>query len=609
MVGWYDVKQLSLTGLRSVISGVFGNYSDRREIQAALDLSSENRNHINKAPDEIWVDYISDLGDGFNPTYTMADLLAQERLQVNVDGKTQALPKANVIVMGGDEVYPTPSLEEYNRRTKCLYEAAFPPKPNETEAEKTYLYAIPGNHDWYDGLGTFLKLFTQERKWGHLHTRQSRSYFAVKLTENVWLWGIDVQLNSEIDHPQLTYFQSLKSPEKMKEGDCVILCTAEPSWVFHTHHLTDYSYERLTYFQKKCIDDPGFSLVATLTGDLHHYSHYAGVRDNGKTVAPIHNLTAGGGGAFLHPTHFLKDELKGLTANGITEDLKLQARFPNKDESHKLAFKNFLFPFLNPGFGIALGTVFLFIVWMLQSSAPVGSPSLISHLSKSEDVGAFFRNTFNFLQHSPMAIIMIAILVGGFIGFADNQTGEKGKKNHFKMLGAVHGLIQVLLLFFTLWGLSRFNFQLLGQDVTQIEQNVTNVHTTSFGINVALLVLLVVELVGVAGFFGSLLMGIYLFCSTYFFHIHYNEAFSSFRYEGFKNFLRLHVTNEKITIYPIGVREVTTNWETAETENSIRFKGKTARYELIDKPIEVPLRASNELLATVASSGQANGTA
>ncbi len=594
MVGWYDVKQLSLTGLRSVISGVFGNYSDRREIQAALDLQADNRNHITIAPKEIWLDYIADMGDGFNSTYTMADLLAQDHLRVPVEGKMVALPKAKIIVMGGDEVYPTPSLEEYSRRTKYLYEAAFPAKPCETDDEKVYLYAIPGNHDWYDGLGTFLKLFTQERKWGHLHTRQSRSYFAVKLTDNVWLWGIDVQLNSEIDHPQLNYFLAMKSPEKMKEGDKVILCTAEPSWVFRTHHLTDYSYERLTYFQKKCIDDAGFELIATLTGDLHHYSHYAGTRDNGKTIAPIHNVTAGGGGAFLHPTHFLKEELQELTANGITEDLKLQARFPSKDESHRLAFKNFLFPFLNPGFGIALGTIFLFIVWMLQSSAPVGSRSLISQLSTSTTLEAFLRNTFNFLQHSPMAIIMIVILVGGFVGFADNQTGEKGKKNYFKIGGTLHGILQILLLFFILWGLSRFNFWLLGQDISQIEKNVTNMRTNNFGINVSLLGLLIVELVGVAGFLGALLMGIYLFCSTYFFHIHYNEAFSSFRYEGYKNFLRLHVTQEKVTIYSIGVREVTTDWETIETENSMRFKGKTAAYELIEKPIEILIKKKSD---------------
>ncbi len=587
MVGWYNVRQLTYTGIRSVISGMFGNYSDRREIQAALDVAAEQHNQVEIAPAEIWVDYISDIGDGFNATYTMADLLAQESIQVEADGYTHTLPKASILIMGGDEVYPTPSLEEYNRRTKSLYEAAFPAKKNGQEVEKTYLYAIPGNHDWYDGLGTFLKLFTQKRSWGSLQTRQSRSYFAIKLTENVWLWGIDVQLNSDIDQPQLAYFQALCVSEKMKTGDKVILCTAEPSWVYHTHHLRDHSYERLTFFQKKCIEDPGFELITILTGDLHHYAHYAGTRDNGKTVRPIHTITSGGGGAFLHPTHFLKENLNGLDANGIREEMTLQTCFPNAAQSRLLSFRNFLFPFLNPSFGLALGTFFLLIVWLLQSSAPIGSRSLISYLSRTTDVETFFKHTANFLQHSPMAIVMVVILVCGFIGFADNQTGEKDRKNYFKVLGAFHGLGQTLLLFFFLWGLSWFNFYLLEKDVTQIERIFMD--RDSF----ILLGLLIVELVGVGGFLGAFLMGCYLFCCIYFFHIHYNEAFSSFRYEGFKHFLRIHVTPEAVTIYPVGVRNVTTDWHMIpQTEtDKLHFKGKTAACELIEKPIRISLNS------------------
>jgi len=98
-----------------------------------------------------------------------------------------------------------------------------------------------------------------------------------------------------------------------------------------------------------------------------------------------------------------------------------------------------------------------------------------------------------------------------------------------------------------------------------------------------------VELVGIAGFLGALLMGFYLFCSTYFFHIHYNEAFSSFRYEGYKNFLRIHVTPAQVTVYPIGVRQVTTDWHVTADENSIRVTGKSAPCELIEQPVCIPL--------------------
>ena len=43
------------------------------------------------------------------------------------------------------------------------------------------MYALPGNHDWYDGLTSFMRLFCQGGWVGAWRTRQRRSYFAVKL--------------------------------------------------------------------------------------------------------------------------------------------------------------------------------------------------------------------------------------------------------------------------------------------------------------------------------------------------------------------------------------------------------------------------------------------
>jgi len=82
MVGWYDVKQLVSTGLKTVVSMVFGNYSDKREIQA---FAEQEEPYDFSAREELWIDYISDLGDGFNPTYTLAQQMAHD--QLTFDGK------------------------------------------------------------------------------------------------------------------------------------------------------------------------------------------------------------------------------------------------------------------------------------------------------------------------------------------------------------------------------------------------------------------------------------------------------------------------------------------------------------------------------------------
>ena len=70
---------------------------------------------------------------------------------------------------------------------------------------------MPGNHDWYDGLTAFLRLFvrSRDRHFGGWGTGQSRSYFAVELPADWWLLGLDDQSGSYLDDPQLTYFDEV----------------------------------------------------------------------------------------------------------------------------------------------------------------------------------------------------------------------------------------------------------------------------------------------------------------------------------------------------------------------------------------------------------------
>ena len=125
-------------------------------------------------------DYVADLGDGWDSTYAVASLLASPSLTLSLrDGSTGPVKteRGRLLVMGGDEVYPTASREGYQERTVGPYECALretdPPHPN--------LFAIPGNHDWYDGLVSFSRLFCQERWFGGWKTRQRRTYFAIQL--------------------------------------------------------------------------------------------------------------------------------------------------------------------------------------------------------------------------------------------------------------------------------------------------------------------------------------------------------------------------------------------------------------------------------------------
>ncbi len=60
-------------------------------------------------------------------------------------------------------------------------------------------FAIPGNHDWIDGLETFQR-FIHHRGWlGGWLLPQEKSYFALRLPHGWWLFGLDLALVDDID--------------------------------------------------------------------------------------------------------------------------------------------------------------------------------------------------------------------------------------------------------------------------------------------------------------------------------------------------------------------------------------------------------------------------
>jgi hypothetical protein len=97
-----------------------------------------------------------------------------------------ATRRGRVLVLGGDQVYPTATRDEYENRFSGPYEAALPWAP---PGERPRMFAVPGNHDWYDGLTSYMRLFCQQRWIGGWQTRQTRSYFALKLPQRWWLLG------------------------------------------------------------------------------------------------------------------------------------------------------------------------------------------------------------------------------------------------------------------------------------------------------------------------------------------------------------------------------------------------------------------------------------
>ena len=375
MTNWFQPSMLLNVALKSVISGTFGNYADRRELQAALSNKEEDeapqrlRERLVTGKKDIWVDFICDTGDGFDSTFSVARKAAQKELTLqteDLDANKITTCRGEVLVLGGDEVYPFPTLDTYNTKFRIPFDAAGDRSETLTENNRPLLFAIPGNHDWYDGLGNFMKLFCQQRRIGIWNTVQKRSYFAIPLPNNYWIWATDIQLNSNIDQPQLDYFRNIAKTE-MQDGDKIILVTAEPAWVYHEIRKNDQSFERLQYFISRNILDSynligkKFKLAVNITGDLHHYARYSRT-ENGHQY-----ITTGGGGAFLHLTHNLPATLEAIKGNKSEEKITRKQVFPDVATSKRLLLRNLLFPFKNPAFTSLAWLVYFYLFWLFQS--------------------------------------------------------------------------------------------------------------------------------------------------------------------------------------------------------------------------------------------------
>lgn len=331
---WLSVGLLLHTAKAVVMSEAFGSFVDRRELEAIQPTDPETLDIVDLSDrPEVWVDYVSDPGDSFDATVAIAALAGRtEPLQLEGPQDSSAtLEPCRLLVLGGDEAYPIGSRDNYRDCLRGPYRGT----STDFDGDRVML-AIPGNHDWYDGLVSFIRTFCQQRRIGGWQTRQRRSYFAVKLPHNWWLWGIDIQLDEDIDEPQLDYFAAVAG--RLEPGAGIILCWAKPAWI-ETSPADPTPYAQIEYFERRVVPEHAEIRIA-LSGDSHHYVRY----ENPETGSQ--KITAGGGGAYLAATHKLPDELQLpddtlRSAGGRTEprfvSYRRRARYPSGRDSRRLS--------------------------------------------------------------------------------------------------------------------------------------------------------------------------------------------------------------------------------------------------------------------------------
>lgn len=561
MTGWYDPVILMATAIRVAISTVFGQFADKREAIAATNAIEpqpfdKTIDYSNETGD-FWFDFMADTGDGWNSTYAMARLVSQATLQPS--GLNESLPRGRILFLGGDQVYPTASRQAYEDRFLGPFEEAYHPtgaSPQWPEGEHD-LYAIPGNHDWYDGLNSFFGLFCRRRvkpkggigfdRPGRIiagrKTHQARSYFAVRLPQNWWLWGTDSQLEGYIDQPQIDFFRHV-ARYWMEPGSKLILCVGQPSWAHVDQNDPEPVFSNFSYLERLAeaeVDDQkkplGHQLKLVLTGDSHHYARF--------TESDRHYITCGGGGAFLHPTHQLTDRKfswkyppPGATyVRGTRQYLRnfrvarsngnKEALYPTRRTSRLLTFWNFAFAGINRAFTALLFVAYSIFHWFLDFNAGLsGADSLAAVLRPGNLIDSMLAY-WKLVIISPAATILISLALLAYIYAADAANWPRRI-----LKGTIHAVAQAL----TVTATTSFVIKQLPDLATPWE---------------------IIDSSLTAAIASATVYGLYLFGNLMVLGRHWNEGFSSFAHRGYKCMLRMKISDDgKLTIHPIGLNQV-----------------------------------------------------
>lgn len=535
MVDWYAPIELTQTGLRALASTALGAMIDTRTI-LSIKASAEDcvfdysRDKHGEDRETFTFDYTADTGDGFDSTYTMAYLFTSDELDVK--GVDSNLKRSELVILGGDEVYPVANKEAYFHRLISPFKqaatdirAAQSTEGSRARLAKKDLFMIPGNHDWYDGLGSMSRrffsyltpgeknVFGQQRKprsLGQFNTHQPQGYFVIALPHNWEIWAVDIQLGNDIDPDQFAFF-SWRS-ESLGPESKVIICSAIPTIVYGK----DRDKGTLTFGLNRIsglVRGKGARTCAQFAGDVHNYQRYEVPKTSFLDVDYTRqHVVCGGGGAFLHPNHsFHKDD-------GVSERKEPVMRFPSREQSKALSRRILLFPLKHIGMCALIGLLYLMMFW--QEGPPAASIHALS----------------TYAVNHPVTMLLLAVALLGCMGFAKKKRGW----------GLLHGAAHVAAAVLS-WKAGDAAVQWLAniQWLQGFEPITRRVATFLVG-----------------GALGGTIFGFYLYASLNWFRIHRNEAFSSLSWPHYKSFLRCEVEKDgSLTVNVIGVDQTASETE------------------------------------------------
>lgn len=268
-------------------------------------------------------DFVVDRGDGDFSCLLLGDTGEGDASQYAVvPGLLAQADGVDFAVICSDVIYPTGDIGDYGERFYHPYRKLQLP-----------IYALPGNHDWYDGLQGFmhhicgiddagaeldfgrgwrrrlatrlwrrsprpsdaeLAAMASERSAPAQRLVQPGPYIAIDAGP-LRLVTIDTGIEGTIDAGQAEWLRRVSFDAERRPK---LLLTGKPLRVDGAVHPGAIAGSEQT------VDDvvrhPDANYVAAIGGDIHNYQRYPVALADGRTLQYV---VAGGGGAFMHATH------------------------------------------------------------------------------------------------------------------------------------------------------------------------------------------------------------------------------------------------------------------------------------------------------------------
>jgi hypothetical protein len=243
---------------------------------------------------------------------------------------------AAFMVVASDVIYPAGDIDQYEEK---LYE----PYRDFTGP----IYAIPGNHDWYDELYGFMfhlcrleeraapewtfrdgmpwwKALLHRALWRRPHrpsagdaaaresgrphesqrSGQCAPYWSIE-TDHLRIVGIDTGISGDIDRDQGRWLREVSQGPKPK-----VLITGKPIYVDNEYHPGPIEGGGTV---DEIVRAPEHGYLAAIGGDIHNYQRYPVDVGDGRVIQYV---VSGGGGAFMHETH----KIPRVDLPGVEED-------------------------------------------------------------------------------------------------------------------------------------------------------------------------------------------------------------------------------------------------------------------------------------------------